>query len=129
VTNRQKFNAAVKTLREFVDEPIVTKRDVAGVLQGFEFSFELALKSLQDEIQALGYTQRGPRLVLQAAYDANLITPEDAEIWADILEDRNLVAHMYRPEWAIELANRIKDQHLPALEALVQRLDAQKGPA
>jgi len=124
VTNRQKFSAAVKTLREFVDEPIVTKRDVAGVLQGFEFSFELAWKSLQDEIQALGYQQRGPRLVLQAAYDANLIAKEDSEIWADILEDRNLIAHTYRPEWATELAKRIKNQHLPALEALAQKLDA-----
>ena len=124
MTNRQKFSAAVRTLREFVEEPIVSNRDVAGVLQGFEFSFELAWKSLQDEVQRLGYSQRGPRPVLQAAFDANLIPNEAVEIWAEMVEDRNLIAHTYRPEWAAILANRIKDTHLPALKALAKKLDA-----
>ena len=33
----EQLATAVATLREFVEEPGVTKRDIAGVLQGFAF--------------------------------------------------------------------------------------------
>lgn len=117
----EQLATAVATLREFVSEPVLTKRDIAGVLQGFSFCFELAWKALQDEIATRGYLERGPRPVLRAAFDAGLIAPGTEEQWAELVADRNLVAHTYRPEWAGELVERITSTYLPLLEHVVKQ--------
>lgn len=118
----EQLGVAVATLREFVTEPVLTKRDIAGVLQGFSFCFELAWKALQDEIATRGYLERGPRPVLKAAFDAGLIAEGTEEHWAELVADRNLVAHTYRPEWAGELVTRIKNTYLPLFEHVVEQL-------
>ncbi len=125
MTALDKFATSVGSLREFVSEPVETKRDVAGVLQGFGTAVELGWKALQQRTTELGFTQRGPRLALQAALQAGLVPPEGAEPWAEMLEDRNLLAHTYRPEMALDLVDRIANQHLPWLEAALRVLQDQ----
>ena len=127
--NREKFVQALKTLHEYLESPIREPRDIAGILQGFAFTFELGWRAVQDDIAAKGYAQRGPRLSLQAGLEAGLIPVDDAEIWAEMVESRNLVAHAYRPEWAIALVEKIRSQFLPALEQLKQKLSDQAGDA
>jgi nucleotidyltransferase substrate binding protein (TIGR01987 family) len=125
--NKEKFVQALKTLHEYLDSPIREPRDVAGILQGFAFTFELAWRAVQDDIAAKGYAQRGPRPSLQAGLEAGLIPVHDAEVWAEMVESRNLVAHAYRPEWAITLVEKIRAQFLPALENLKQKLSDRAG--
>ncbi|RYG24953.1 hypothetical protein EON82_08915 [bacterium] len=88
VTRRERFRSALGSLNAFCAEPIENDRDVAGILQGFAFTFELAWKVVQDEIERRGYAERGPRLALAAGLKAGLIAPEDADPWSDALEDR-----------------------------------------
>lgn len=45
---------AVSSLREYVEEPVESKRDLAGIVLGFVMAFELAWKALQDRIGELG---------------------------------------------------------------------------
>jgi nucleotidyltransferase substrate binding protein (TIGR01987 family) len=111
-------------LRAFCAEPIENDRDVAGILQGFAFTFELAWKVVQDEIERRGYAERGPRLSLAAGLRAGVVPAEDADAWSDALEDRNMVAHTYRPDWARDLAERVGKQYLPILERLAESADA-----
>lgn len=123
VTRRERFRTALGSLRAFCAEPIENDRDVAGILQGFAFSFELAWKVVQDEIERRGYAERGPRLSLSAGLKAGIVESQDADAWSDALEDRNLVAHTYRPDWARSLAERIGTIYLPILERLAESLD------
>jgi nucleotidyltransferase substrate binding protein (TIGR01987 family) len=112
----------------FLATPVVTQRDAAGVLRGFSFSFELAWRAVQEEIAARGYLERGPRPSLKAAFEAGLIESGREEVWAEMLEDRNLVAHMYRPEWALGMVDRIRDRYLSAFQQLVANLDQASAP-
>lgn len=123
VTRSERFHAALGSLRAFCAEPIENDRDVAGILQGFAFTFELAWKVVQDEIERRGYAERGPRLALAAGLKAGIIPLGDADSWSDALEDRNMVAHTYRPDWARSLAQRIGDIYLPILERLAKETD------
>ncbi|CAN5530429.1 HI0074 family nucleotidyltransferase substrate-binding subunit [soil metagenome] len=123
MTRRERFRAALGSLEAFCAEPIENDRDVAGILQGFAFTFELAWKVIQDETERRGYTEKGPRLSFAAGFRAGVVPAEDADTWSDALEDRNMVAHTYRPDGARDLAERIGDQYLPAFERLVTRLD------
>lgn len=123
MTRRDRFRSALGSLNAFCAEPIENDRDVAGILQGFAFTFELAWKVVQDEIERRGYAERGPRLALAAGLRAGIIPPDDADAWSDALEDRNLVAHTYRPDWARSLAERIGTAYLPVLERLAEAID------
>lgn len=125
----EKFAKSVRTLHEYVEAPILESRDIAGILFGFSATFELGWRAVQDDIAAKGYSQRGPRPSLQAGLEAGLIPVDDAEVWAEMVESRNLVARAYRPEWAIALVEKIRSQFLPALEQLKQKLSDQAGDA
>lgn len=121
MTRRERFRSALGSLRQFCTEPIENDRDVAGILQGFAFTFEIAWKMVQDETDRRGFTEKGPRLALSAGLRAGVIPISDADLWSDALEDRNLVSHTYRPDWARDLAARIGGKYL----AMFERLDAQ----
>ena len=129
MTRRDRFHSALGSLREFCAEPVENDRDVAGILQGFAFTFELAWKVLQNEIERRGYAERGPRLSFVAGLKSGIVPVEDADAWSDALEDRNLVAHTYRSDWARSLAERVGSTYLPLFERLAAVLDgAAKEP-
>ncbi len=123
MTRRERFRMALRSLEQFCAEPIENDRDVAGILQGFVFTFELAWKVVQDEIERRGYTERGPRLALSAGLQAGIIAPEDADVWSDAQEDRNLISHTYRPDWARQLAARIGEKYLGLLQRLADDIE------
>lgn len=80
-----------------------------GVIQRFEYTFELAWKTLRDymEYQGHAFEQPSPRQVLKMAFSVNYISA--GEVWMEMLEQRNLLAHTYDEEnfeKAIELISR-----------------------
>ena len=97
-------------------------RDIAGIVHGFEICYELAWHSLQDEAQAQGVVSIGPKPALRYGLSALLIPLDQEEGWVKMHEDRNLAAHTYRPEWAMDLVARIRDDHFLKLKMLADRL-------
>ena len=122
LTKVEHFCQAVGRLREALDvlagDPESTViRD--GVIQRFEFSFELAWKSLRDYMADQGADMSGvvfPKQVLKAAYAAGLLPSE--EIWLLMLEARNITSHVYDDQQAAKIAADIRDSYLPALSGL-----------
>lgn len=66
-----------------------------GLVQRFEFTFELTWKTLKDYLEASGIslTISTPREVLKEAYAANIIA--DGRLWLQMLDHRNLLSHTY----------------------------------
>jgi nucleotidyltransferase substrate binding protein (TIGR01987 family) len=118
----ENFQRSVKTLRAYADEPVTSQRDIAGIVHGFNFAFELSWKCLQDRIAELGYTERGPKPTLSVSLKAGLIPVAEEPVWAQMLEDRNLAIHTYNEQLAKEIASRVMSTHLPVLEEMVKRL-------
>lgn len=122
LTKVEHFCQAVDRLREALDvlagDPGSTViRD--GVIQRFEFSFELAWKSLRDYMADQGADMSGvvfPKQVLKAAYAAGLLPSE--EVWLQMLEARNITSHVYDDQQAAKIAADIRDSYLPALSGL-----------
>ena len=87
-------NAAAR-LQEAVGQPESSiVRD--AVIQRFEFSFELVWKALKLYLEHQGHECGGPRPTLKKAFADGLIaTPEEADVWLQMLEDRNLTSHAY----------------------------------
>lgn len=61
------FENAFEKPKEFLAEPVISERDQAGVIQAFEFTFELAWKTLQKYSHEMGLTINGPKPVLREA--------------------------------------------------------------
>ena len=67
-----------------------------ATIQRFEFTFEIIWKTLKLYLERQGYECGGPRPTLKKAFSENLISsPEEADVWFRMLEDRNLTTHAY----------------------------------
>ncbi len=96
--------------------------DRDGVIQRFEFCFELLWKTLKIYLEDRGIEARSPKDSLKAAFGQGWITEEDG--FLDMLADRNKTSHIYGREESQKIYNRITRQHIPLIKALAQRLQS-----
>jgi nucleotidyltransferase substrate binding protein (TIGR01987 family) len=89
--------------------------DSDGVIQRFEFCFELLWKTLKIFLADRGLEARSPKDSLKASFAQGWITDEEA--FLDMLADRNKTSHIYSREESQKIFDRIKRQHLPQIEA------------
>jgi nucleotidyltransferase substrate binding protein (TIGR01987 family) len=89
-----------------------------GVIQRFEYTFELAWKTLKDAMEEDGMTisPLTPRQVLKDAFNAKILP--DGQLWIDMLEHRNLLSHTYDAAVFEKVVNVIHQRYLKALQAL-----------
>ena len=89
-----------------------------GLIQRFEFTVELAWKSLKEYLEDQGAVLgiASPRGVLKEAYAAGVIT--DAETWNRIIEARNITSHVYDEKTAQTVDDQIAREFLPVLQKL-----------
>ena len=74
-----------------------------GVIQRFEYTYELAWQTLQDLFRFKGFLEiSGPSPVLSKAFKDGLIKNGDG--WRKIKISRNLTSHTYNSETAEEIA-------------------------
>src|SRR5579871_224928 len=95
-----------------------TKLERSGLIQTFQFTFELAWKTLQDLLISRGYEGAvGPRPVIEQAFQDRVII--DGENWLKMLISRNLTTHSYNEKTAQEIAANIKDIYYPLIRELI----------
>ena len=93
-----------------------------GIIQSFEFTFELAWKTLKDYLESKNVEALFPRDVIKEAFRCELIT---GSLWMEMLEDRNLMAHSYDEAQAQRAYLKIKNDYFPAIQNLVEKLKSQ----
>lgn len=121
------YKSALYRLKEGIskfDEENDLLRD--GLIQRFEFTFELAWKTLKAIFEDEGLRGlNSPKTILREAFSAELIT--DDEVWLQMLSDRNTTAHIYSEKLSIEICNKIKEKYVTVLEHLVDRISERIG--
>ena len=118
-----KYCLAVDRLEEAISEYKNNPSDIIrdGIIQRFEFCTELAWKTTREYLLEEGAEFRNtPKAVMREAYAASLIS--DAQIWSDLLRDRNLTSHTYNEETARNIFARIYTDYLYVLQQLKQQL-------
>ncbi len=123
----ESFAKAVGLLRAALKDGPEALNDLEkeGTVQRFEFTVELAWKTLKDYLEH-GGTQLSsvtPKSVIKAAFAARLIP--DGQLWIDILDKRNLLAHWYDQSLVREGLVEIHQRFLPAIEQLLRFFRAQ----
>lgn len=108
--------------------PIMNQRDKAGIIQAFEFTFELFWKTFQKLAPDAGLDAPTPRAALQAATKLDVIPAADAPHWIQMLRDRNLTSHVYRQEIAEEIFGRIRVDYARCFREAIEALKKLHAP-
>lgn len=116
---------ALQSLNQFVTDPIITDRDRAGVIQGFEYTYECFWKTFQKLASEDGLPSQSPRLAIKAGFDLGYISDEAEGIWLNMMKDRNLTTHTYNKSLAEQMVTRIQNEYLPAFNESHKKLKAQ----
>ena len=93
---------------------------VIAMIKAYEFCFELSWKTLKDLLAWNGIDARLPREVMKQAFATGLL--ENGQLWIDMLEQRNLMAHTYDHTRAQQAAALICGHYWPELQALARNL-------
>lgn len=91
-----------------------------GLIQRFEFTVELAWKSLKEYLEDQGViiSLSSPKAVLKEAFSSGIIS--DDGVWMDIVNSRNKTSHIYDEAAAIGIAKKICEEYVD----IFRRLDA-----
>jgi len=115
----ENFESALNKLREFTKAPIKEDRDKAGIIQAFEFSFELAWKAVQKLAVTHNKSIGSPKQAFQAAFELGWIAEGEHDGWINMIADRNLTSHTYKEDIADAVLRRINDAHIALLGKLL----------
>jgi nucleotidyltransferase substrate binding protein (TIGR01987 family) len=116
----QNFDRAYRLLAEALKNgpDALSILEKEGVVQRFEFTFELAWKTLKNYMQDGGLTLALilPRNVIKEAFAAGLLP--DGQVWIDMMDHRNKLSHTYSAIVFERAVEAIASIYLPALRVL-----------
>lgn len=115
------FKSAFKKLEEAVEEENLSELEQEGLIQRFEYTYELAWKTLQDLLEEKGYNDvKGPAPVIQQSFQDGYI--EDGEGWMKLKKSRERTSHTYDKATAAEIATDIRELYYNLFKCLMNRL-------
>jgi nucleotidyltransferase substrate binding protein (TIGR01987 family) len=121
----QNFEKAYSQLKLAIkDFEKLTVLEKEGLIQRFEYTFELAWKTLKDYLESQEVIVSFPREVIKSAFHYGLI--KDGEIWMDMLEKRNLMAHTYDEKRFNLAVSKIKEEYFNAISQVYNELGERK---
>jgi nucleotidyltransferase substrate binding protein (TIGR01987 family) len=123
---KQRFNNyinALQTLEEasaLAQTRALSKLEQQGLIQGFEFTHELAWNVFKDYLTDKGISGLiGSKDATRSAFKNGLIT--QGEDWMAMIVDRNLSSHTYDQETAQALATNILERYYPAFKRMAEK--------
>lgn len=118
----QNYQQAFTNLEDATNLDHYSKLEQAGLIQTFEFCFELAWKTLKDFLESEGIIASSPREVIKESFKANYIL--DGHTWIDALEKRNLLTHTYSEEMSTQAEQLIKSKYFPVLKKFKESFES-----
>jgi len=113
---QQRLNNYQKALKQLKAAIVLSKErplsdlEQQGIVQAFEFTHELAWKTMKDFIESKGNeTIYGSKDSTREAFALGLI--KDGQGWMDMIESRNLTSHTYNLDTVQQITNSITEQY------------------
>jgi len=113
----ENLQKALTRLEEACAQETYSNLELAGLVQTYQFTFELCWKTLRDLLTLEGYEVNSPRETLRKAFEMLLI--DNTERWFNALESRNLLSHIYNESTAKQAENLNKNEFMPILRECV----------
>lgn len=128
----QRFNNYRKALARLgeavalAEERELSDLEQQGLIQGFEFTFDLAWKTLQDYLRhhKRPNDNGGPNVIIDQALADGIIKGD--EVWKAMKKSRDLTSHSYDGDTADDIAENILDTYHGLFIQLETRLQLEK---
>lgn len=124
----QNFRSAFNELDEAValsNQRDLSKLEEQGLIQAFEYTYELAWNTIKDFYQNQGETSiQGSRDAIRLAFERGLI--EAGEQWLAMIKSRTLTSHTYNRETARLIADQILNSYHPLFKDLLLALEQRR---
>jgi len=112
----QNYSKALQTLRravELAEQRPLSELEQQGLIQGFEFTHELAWNVLKDYLEEQGFVGIiGSKNATREAFKNGMI--DDGQAWMDMIKARNLTSHTYHEEVAEGIVKDVLTRFFPA---------------
>lgn len=121
----QSYHKALNRLAEMVnvmDKRQLNEFEADGLIQRFEFTFELAWKLMKSyaEFQGTDKEIMGSRDAIRWAFENKLIS--DSSTWMEMVKRRNDTSHTYDEDAALEVVFRVKESYYQAFTVYYDRM-------
>jgi nucleotidyltransferase substrate binding protein (TIGR01987 family) len=120
----ENFNNAFQLLKEvqMLDYSKLSQLEKEGIVQRFEFTLELAWKTLKDKMENDGLIldQISPKSVVREAFANKYI--DQADEWFQMISNRNLLSHTYDVSVFEKVVPVILNEYVSIFEGLINKL-------
>ncbi|HEY88161.1 MAG TPA: nucleotidyltransferase [Thermoflexia bacterium] len=120
------FNQAFAQLKaavELAEQRPLSKLEGQGLIQAFEYTHELAWKTLKDFLENRGVQNiYGSKDATRIAFRTGLI--KNGEIWMDMIVSRNLTSHTYNEATAAQITSAILGAYFTEFAMLRAKLES-----
>jgi len=97
-----------------------------GLIQRFEYTFELGWKTLKDYLEEQGFAELvGSKAAIRTAFANGIIS--NGQTWMEMITDRNLTSHLYDSSLADQIAKNIHSRYYIAFKELLSFLEAKEN--
>jgi len=120
--NYKRAHSSLADAMELMSTRELSDLEKQGVIQAFEFTWELAWNLLKDYLLWQGETEiTGARDAIREAFSRGLI--EEGQVWMAMLQDRNRTSHTYNESTMKEILSSIQSQYADQLNKLKMRFE------
>ena len=115
------YQKALRQLERFLKETDLNDMEEQGLIQAFEYTYELAWNTIKDYLVYQGITDViGSRDAFRIAYNRGLIL--EGNIWMSMIESRIKSSHTYNEEVAKEILKEIREKYFKLFIQLEAKL-------
>lgn len=116
------FRKAMAQLQKFIDKGELSDLEEQGMIQAFEYTFELAWNLIKDYYSHQGVTQiQGSRDAFRIAFNRDLVSK--GEVWMKMVDDRIQTVHSYDEAKARQITRAIFNDYHPLFLDLQKTMD------
>ena len=121
----QNYSKAFNLLKDALHEKEIgdySDLELQGIIQRFEFTFELAWKTIKDYLEFINIKLEivSPLYIIKECATSGVFAQADVhpEIFLEMLKSRNEMSHMYDEAEFRRTIKKIKDQFYPELDKI-----------
>ena len=125
IQRSRNFDKAFSQLKEAIglaQQRQLSRLEAQGLIQGFEYTRELAWNTLKDFLEERGVQNLyGSRDTTRATFRTGLI--ENGDTWMEMIQSLNLTTHTYNEPIAAQIVKAILDTYFAEFQALQIKLE------
>jgi nucleotidyltransferase substrate binding protein (TIGR01987 family) len=117
------YRKALAQLRKFFEKETLNELEQQGLIQAFEYTYELAWNVMKDYFvyEQAHVTVGGSRDAIRAAFQRGLI--EDGHHWMNMIDSRINSVHTYNEEVAQDIVSKITHVYFRLFELFEKKME------